>query len=153
MKYCILLILSSIFFTTCALSGDLFVRVDRFTDKAGTAPINFFLCDSEDKHKRKNGGYRRIDSEIVEVSESYIKYRIIERINPGEYSLSAYYDRNHSGKLERSGFLGIPKEPIGFSIINIERMWSMPKWNEVKFQFNGDEIEIKIHLISKFGLF
>jgi uncharacterized protein (DUF2141 family) len=49
--------------------------------------------------------------------------------------------------------LGIPKEPIGFSIINIERMWSMPKWNEVKFQFNGDEIEIKIHLISKFGLF
>ncbi len=39
---------------------------------------------------------------------------VVHDITPGTYAVSAYQDVDESGKL-RTGFFGVPTEPIGFS--------------------------------------
>ncbi|MCK6616175.1 MAG: DUF2141 domain-containing protein [Cyclobacteriaceae bacterium] len=39
---------------------------------------------------------------------------IFENLEPGEYAISCYHDVNNNNKLD-SNFMGIPREPYGFS--------------------------------------
>ena len=39
---------------------------------------------------------------------------VVHNIEPGTYAVSAYQDVDESGKL-RTGFFGVPTEPVGFS--------------------------------------
>ncbi|MEP9411982.1 MAG: DUF2141 domain-containing protein [Candidatus Brocadia sp.] len=131
-------------------AGDIIVTVDRFTHNS-EAPVRFSICDSEECHTKRDKGYVDIDAELTEITDSFRKYRI-KNIVPGEYSLSAYHDLNNSGRLERSGILGIPQEPIGFSRLDVQKVRRHPKWDEVKFNIGENDAAVTIHLVDKFGL-
>jgi uncharacterized protein (DUF2141 family) len=132
-------------------AGDIIVTVDRFTEPHNEAPVRFSICDSEECHNKRDKGYSEIDSELIEFTEDFRKYRI-KNLELGEYSLSAYHDLNNSGKLERSGILGIPQEPIGFSRLDVEKIRRHPRWDDVKFYVGEGETSVTIHLVDKFGL-
>jgi uncharacterized protein (DUF2141 family) len=62
----------------------------------------------------------------------------------GEYAVAAFLDMNGNGKQDRN-FLGIPKEPYGFS--NDARGTVGPaKWRDAKFAFSdsAEPIEFKV---------
>ncbi len=139
-----------IIFSFQVFAGDVIITVDRFKHNNKT-PVRFSLCDSEECHKKRDKGYMDTDAELIEVTENFRKYRI-KNVEPGEYSLSAYHDLNNSGKLERSGILGIPQEPIGFSRLDVQKVRRHPKWDEVKFHVGKNDTLVSVHLVDKFGL-
>ncbi|MFN3533649.1 MAG: DUF2141 domain-containing protein [Candidatus Brocadia sp.] len=139
-----------IVFSFRAYAGDIIVTVDRFTHQ-NEAHVRFSICDCEECHTKRDKGYVDIDAELIERTDNFRKYRI-KNIAPGEYSLSAYHDLNNSGKLERSGILGIPQEPIGFSRLDVQKVRRHPRWDDVKFHVDNDNTSVTVHLVDKFGL-
>ncbi len=137
-------------FSFHVFAGDVIVTVDRF-NQSNDAPVRFSICDNEECHTKRDKGYVDIDAELIERTDSFRKYRI-KNVAPGEYSLSAYHDLNNSGKLERSGILGIPQEPIGFSRLDVQKVRRHPKWDEVKFTIGENDTPVTVHLVDKFGL-
>lgn len=131
-------------------AGDIIVTVDRFTH-ADKAPVRFSICDSEKCHEKRDKGYVDIQAELIESTGNSRKYRI-KNVKPGEYSLSAFHDLNNNGTLERSGILGIPQEPIGFSRLDVQKIRRHPKWDEVKFHVGEKDTFVTVHLVEKFGL-
>ena len=139
-----------VIFSFQVFAGDVIVTVDRFKQN-NEAPVKFSICDSEECHAKRDKGYVDIDGELIEVNDNLRKYRI-KNVEPGEYSLSAYYDLNDSGKLERSGILGIPQEPVGFSRLDVQKVRRHPKWDDVKFHVGENDTSVMVHLVDKFGL-
>ncbi len=131
-------------------AGDIIVTVDRFTH-LNEAPVRFSICDSKECHTKRDKGYVDIDAELIESSNNFRQYRI-KKVAQGEYSLSAYHDLNNSSKLERSGILGIPQEPIGFSRLDVQKVRRHPKWDEVEFHVGENDTSVTLHLVDKFGL-
>lgn len=134
-----------------AFAGDVIVTVDRFTEPHNEAPVRFSICNNEECHNKRDKGYQEVDAELIESTENFRKYRI-RNLEPGEYSLSAYHDLNNSGKLERSGFLGIPQEPVGFTRLDVGVIRRHPRWDDVKFNVDEGETSVTVHLVNRFGL-
>ena len=65
---------------------------------------------------------------------------------PGEYAISTFYDKNENGKLD-TRFLGIPKEPFGFSN-NPSVLFGPPSFDKTKVQLEDGSVEIEISLKS-----
>ena len=139
-----------VIFSFQVFAGDVIVTVDRFRQN-NEAPVKFSICDSEECHVKRDKGYVDIDGELIEVNDNLRKYRI-KNVEPGEYSLSAYHDLNDSEKLERSGILGIPQEPVGFSRLDVQKIRRHPKWDAVKFHVGENDTSVMVHLVDKFGL-
>ena len=62
----------------------------------------------------------------------------------GEYAISMYHDENSDQKMN-TNFIGIPKEPYGFSN-NVKPKMSAPKFKECKFNFQ-ENTTLNIKLI------
>ena len=61
----------------------------------------------------------------------------------GEYAVSMYHDENSDNKMN-TNFIGIPKEPYGFSN-NVKPKMSAPKYTDCKFSFSEDKtLQIKL---------
>jgi len=62
----------------------------------------------------------------------------------GTYAISVYHDEDGDGELD-SNFLGIPKEPYGFSN-NARGIFGPPKYKAASFEFNELQqlIEVKV---------
>jgi outer membrane protein len=74
-----------------------------------TGTVAFALFDSANAF-----GDLRDPAKVVKFPlDSREVYRI-EKVSPGEYALLVYYDENGNGRIDRN-FMGIPKEPLGFS--------------------------------------
>jgi uncharacterized protein (DUF2141 family) len=63
-------------------------------------------------------------------------------VKEGQYAVSIFQDENGNGKLD-SNFIGIPKEPYGFS--NNLRKMLPPSFEEASFHYAGEEL-IEINL-------
>ncbi|WP_169720053.1 DUF2141 domain-containing protein [Dyadobacter alkalitolerans] len=63
---------------------------------------------------------------------------------PGRYALAVYHDLNSNGVLDKN-FVGIPKEPYGFSK-NFRPKFSAPKFEDCEFVFKdpGQKINVKL---------
>ncbi len=55
----------------------------------------------------------------------------------GEYAISAFYDTNHNGELDKN-LLGIPTEPYGFSN-NARGSFGPAKFEDAAFTIHADE--------------
>lgn len=129
--------------------GDVIITVDRFTEP-NEAPMVFALCDSERCHKLQDKGYEDIKAELLESDPAKRTY-LIRGLKPGDYSLSGYNDINGNGRMD-TGLFGIPKEPVGFSVLNKNKLGSNPSWESVKFTVDSAAVSVFFHLIHKFGL-
>jgi uncharacterized protein (DUF2141 family) len=99
--------------------------------------IRMAVYSSEETFMKKS-----IASKSVNVNTKTVSI-IFEDIKPGEYAISTYHDVNGNAKLD-SNFMGIPKEPYGFSN-NARGMFGPPSYTNAKFKISGDtNISIKV---------
>jgi len=61
---------------------------------------------------------------------------IFENVKPGEYAISTYHDIDDNKELN-TGFMGIPKEPYGFSN-DARGTFGPPSYKEAKFKVEGN---------------
>tara|TARA_R110002051_G_scaffold324121_2_gene420135 strand:+ start:19199 stop:19609 length:411 start_codon:yes stop_codon:yes gene_type:complete len=68
---------------------------------------------------------------------------IIANIPPGTYAIAVFHDENSNEKLD-TNFMGIPKEPLGFSIGKM-KTFGPPSFKECSFELDSHkEITIEI---------
>jgi uncharacterized protein (DUF2141 family) len=61
---------------------------------------------------------------------------IFENVKPGEYAISTYHDIDDNKELN-TGFMGIPKEPYGFSN-DARGTFGPPSYENAKFTVGGN---------------
>ena len=71
---------------------------------------------------------------------------VFEGLAPGEYAASAIWDEDMDGELD-TGFLGIPKEKVGFSN-NAKGSMGPAPYKKAKFMFGPEATAIQIDLVK-----
>ena len=66
------------------------------------------------------------------------------KLPAGRYALAAYHDVNNNGELDKN-FVGIPKEPYGFSN-NFRPKFKAPTFEDCAFQLAGEGKTINVKL-------
>ena len=107
--------------------------------KSETGQITATLFDSE-KNYMKNPTASR----SVAVNEDGKAQIIFEKLTPGEYAVTVYYDEDSDGKLDKNLF-GIPKEKVGFSNNAKPRMGPAP-YKKARFMLTPEKSKINITL-------
>lgn len=115
----------------------LVLKISNIQKMQGDIKIGVFKSDSS---------FLKEDLAIKNYSIKVIKNTAILTITDlpkGEYAISMFHDENSDNKMN-TNFIGIPKEPYGFSN-NVKPKMSAPKYKECKFNFSDDKtLEIKL---------
>lgn len=96
------------------------------------------LFNSDETYMKKR--YRSAKAEVID-NKAVIT---ITNLETGTYAYSLFHDVNDNGKMDKN-FIGIPKEPYGFSN-NLKGRMGPPAFENAKFNFTGDltlQISIK----------
>jgi len=109
MKLPLLAVLSSLIFLGWSLAGNAAELTVRLDDPPAGGIVAFVLFDSANAF-----GDLRDPVKLVKHPLDGRDLYQIEDVPPGEYALLVYYDENNNGKIDKN-FIGIPKEPLGFS--------------------------------------
>ena len=135
---------SCIVFLLLAVSGwaaDLTVTVEGAPQ---TGSLVFLFFDSAEAWD----GFRMPFKTLTFQSDPETEYSITD-LTAGEYALLVYHDENSNGQLDRN-FIGIPKEPVGFS--NGYRPKGPPNFRKAAFRLADDaSYHYKIPLTRPLG--
>jgi len=71
----------------------------------------------------------------------------IENLKPGTYAVAVIQDLNGNGELDRN-FLGMPKEPLAFSVIT-EIPKGKPEFSACAFEIKDADVALTIPLVLK----
>ena len=125
-------------------AGEVIVRLDN-APPTGTAV--FLLFDSANAF-----GDIRDPAKIVKHRLNNRDHYRIENVPPGRYALLVYYDENGNDRIDRN-FIGIPKEPLGFS--NRYQPKGPPSYSRAAFVLNEGEVrafDVKLYRpLGKWG--
>ena len=77
----------------------------------------------------------RVDVFVLDGRDEYI----MQQVAPGEYALLVYFDENGNNRIDKN-FIGIPKEPLGFS--NRYRPKGPPVYQRAAFQLQQDDVRV-----------
>jgi uncharacterized protein (DUF2141 family) len=81
-------------------------------------------------------------SKEIKVTSKEVTF-VFENVTPGEYAVSTYHDIDDNKKLD-TGFMGIPKEPYGFSN-DARGTFGPPSYESAKFKV-GENTKLSITL-------
>ena len=98
----------SIIAATPALAGDLTIEVSGITPGRG----QIYVAVYDRPETFPTAGQQRTGQILQSSAQSLVVY--FKDLPPGEYAAVAFQDVNGNGILDKN-FLGIPKEPFGFS--------------------------------------
>lgn len=93
--------------TAVAVAGDLTIEVSGITPDRGKVYVAVY-----DRPDTFPTGRQRVSQALVP-QDRHLTVQFKD-LPPGHYAAAAYQDLNGNGKLDKN-FLGIPKEPYGFS--------------------------------------
>lgn len=117
---------------------DLKLTITNIKHLEGSLVIGIY--NSGDRFLEAGQAFRTISIEVENNTEEVL----IENLPSGTYAVSMYHDKNSNGKCDRN-FLGIPKEPYGFSN-NFRPKFSAPTFNDCKFTLSSDQ-KMEISLV------
>jgi len=120
-----------------AAAADLIVTVDGLRNAKGTVRIE--VDNSVSSWDDKSPPFA---SAAVKSATGSVLYTL-KNVPPGAYGVAVYQDENDNDKLDMS-FLGIPKEPFGFS--NNPNLMRKPTFEEAHVDVAGKDVSIVIHL-------
>lgn len=110
--------------------------------KSENAPVILTLYNPENKFLS--------ETDVVKIFKFYPKGKKITAkisdLSYGEYAIATYQDLNSDNECNRS-FIGIPKEPYGFSK-NFRPTIRAPRFNECKFSYSPNVHKITINMIN-----
>jgi len=123
-------------------SGNLRIVITGFSSDQGIANIG--LVNSKKAFKTRKGGIPGHKGVSLKIEDKRVDYTF-EDIPFGEYAVKYYHDVNSNNKLDVN-FLGIPKEPYGFSN-DTQGSFKLPNYKKARFLFDKDGmiIEIKVN--------
>jgi uncharacterized protein (DUF2141 family) len=125
-----LLGLSASIAASTALAGDLTVEVSGITPDRGKVYVAVY----DGPETFPISGRQRV-GRVVAPADRHLTVHFTD-LPPGQYAVVAFQDLNGNGKLDRN-FLGIPKEPYGFS--NSARgSVGPPKFSEAAIKLDPD---------------
>lgn len=85
-------------------------------------------------------------SELIEVKSVGNKKTSFQLL-PGKYAFAVFHDVNNNGELDKN-FVGIPKEPYGFSK-DFRPKFSAPRFEDCAFEVTGEsEQRISVELTN-----
>src|SRR5690554_5048606 len=115
------------------------ITVDNIKTIEGTIEIGIF--NKGDRFWEKEQPYKGISVEVTSSSETVV----VKNLPEGTYAISLYHDKNGNGAFDRN-FLGLPKEPYGFSN-NVKPKFSPPNFTDCCFNLTTNH-SITISLIN-----
>jgi len=115
------------------------ITVDNIKTIEGTIEIGIF--NKGDRFLEKEQAYKGISVEVTASSETVV----VKNLPAGTYAISLYHDKNGNGAFDRN-FLGLPKEPYGFSN-NFKPKFSPPKFTDCCFNLTPNH-SVTISLIN-----
>ncbi len=121
-------------------SETLIVTVSNLKDK--NSPVYLAIYNNSQNFGKEEGMYKGAKGNPN--GKSTVDIQILDLV-PGTYAIAIYQDTNGNGKLD-TGFMGIPKEPYGFSN-NFRPMFSGPTFEKCSFKFSGKTTNIHIEII------
>ena len=99
--------------------------------------VKLAVFDSPEKWLGEQPTY----SSTIDVDGQSVTWRI-DNVPYGDYGVAVFHDENSNGKMDKN-FLGIPREPYGFSK-NVRATFGPPKWGEAKFTVKASTANISI---------
>jgi uncharacterized protein (DUF2141 family) len=90
-----------------SVAGDLTIEVSGITPDRGKVYVAVY-----DRPDTFPSGRQRVN-QVLESRDRHLTVQF-NNLPPGQYAVAAFQDFNGNGKLDKN-FLGIPKEPYGFS--------------------------------------
>jgi uncharacterized protein (DUF2141 family) len=130
--------LSALIVPVAALAGDLTIDVAGITPDRGR--IYVAIYDRADSFPISG---RQLVGQVLDPTDRHLTVHFKD-LPPGQYAAVAYQDANGNGKLDKN-FLGIPKEPYGFSN-GARGSVGPPEFSEAAVTLNPDgatRIELK----------
>ena len=129
------------YFISTAFSSDtvsLQVSVENIKSIKGNIEIGVF--NKGDRFLEKGQAYKFYSIKVLESTEVIT----IKNLPKGDYAVSLYHDKNSDGICNRN-FVGMPKEPYGFSN-NFKPKFSAPAFEDSKFSLVEDH-KLRIRLL------
>lgn len=114
--------------STLFAQGKVEVTVKNIQELKGT--IRMAVYSGEDNFMEKE-----LTSKNVKVTGKEVIV-VFENVKAGEYAISTYHDVDNNNELN-TGFMGIPKEPYGFSN-DARGTFGPPTYEKAKFKVTGD---------------
>ncbi|MBI1769432.1 MAG: DUF2141 domain-containing protein [Bacteroidetes bacterium] len=119
-------------------SGTLTIKANNFSSDEGNAIVRLFRRDDDMPMK----AFMEVTGKIIDRKSTLT----FVDIPFGEYAAILFQDQNSNGTLDHN-FLGLPKEPIGFSNgWNLTAFSGMPNFSKLKFEFSEQKPECKIDM-------
>jgi uncharacterized protein (DUF2141 family) len=113
------------------------ITIEGIKKREGKAVATLF--NSEEHYMKKP--IQEDEVKINDDSPIIIRFKNLES---GHYAVTVYHDKNADGKLN-TGFMGIPKEKVGFSNNAKGRMGPAP-WSKANFVIDKARTAITIYL-------
>jgi uncharacterized protein (DUF2141 family) len=102
--------------------------------------VRIALSNTKVNYDSREEAYQGIETHIQNKKTS----AHFTNIPHGTYAIKLYHDENSNGKLD-SNFLGIPKEPYGFSN-NVRGRFGPPSFKKAQFTFHTDTLTVTIKI-------
>ncbi len=87
------------------------------------------------------------ESPKIELKTAEDQIVVFKDLKPGKYAIAVVQDLNKNGKLDRN-FLGMPKEPLAFSVIK-KIPKGKPKFEDCAFEIRDEPVAMVIALVTK----
>jgi len=119
--------------------GNIHLTIQNIENEKGTLRVGLFTED--DKFLEESTWSRDIavnGRQKIELDFENIPY--------GTYAISIFHDLDENGKLD-ANFIGIPKEPVGFSNDHQPKM-GPPKFNGAKFDLAQKQLALTVNMYS-----
>jgi uncharacterized protein (DUF2141 family) len=107
------------------------LQVEITNVKTAKGKLMIGIYKPDDKFGEGKPGF----SEIIEVKSAGSQKAFFE-LEPGKYALAVYHDLNNNGELDKN-FVGIPKEPYGFSK-DFRPKFSAPSFEDCTFEVTSE---------------
>ncbi len=133
-----------ILYSPYLVAADITVRIDNPPESGSIALV---LFDSANTFGDLRDPFRVVVHQL-DGGDEYL----MEDVEPGEYALMVYYDENGNRRIDKN-FIGIPKEPLGFS--NRYRPKGPPAYKRAAFNLGQGEsrcFDVELYRpLGKFG--
>jgi len=136
----IIMLLAFSFTTVFSQNAEIKLVVKGISVGKGTMSIGMY--NNEEDYSSKDGKYYFATTDVVD--STYFEC-IIKNVEAGNYAIKIYHDVDSNGELN-TNWMGMPKEPFGFSN-DAKGTFGPPKFEDAVFELNGDK-EIVINLIE-----
>ena len=134
----LLIVFSIVCFTGQSFADELRITLTGVPKSEGTVLIGVLASEA---------AYKEDEAPIATVTEKAQAgdMSFVITLPSGTYGVQAMHDLNDNGELD-TGFMGIPKEPWGFSN-NAKGRFGPPKWQDLVFTLEGkSDLTIDLNL-------